>query len=284
MTRSQRRAAAQAARKAAHKAGFPQTEQSTTPNPAIDSPILPEPEEPTSTISPEQLAANQRNAQKSTGAKTIEGKAKVARNAITHNLTGNKVMIPSEDVDRYETLIADYHAQFEPVGPEETYLLQSIIDIRWRLASIPAYEEALLDLGRIEMIRLEPEMANNPRPVIDLQVRLYFEKKFRNLQLHEGRLARRREREMKELCEKQAARKAADQSAIASAEAEAKAREEERTQTASAPTPNGFVFTPEKIDQFLATLPEESRELLLDALLRADIPPSLIPEVMAQTA
>jgi len=251
MTRSQRRAAEHAARKAARKAGFPQIENATTPNPAVDS----APSE--QTISDAQLAANRLNAQKSVGPVSNEGKAKVARNAITHNLTGNQIMIPSGDVDRYETLIADYHAQFQPVGPEETYLLQSIIDIRWRLASIPAYEAALLDLGRTEVIQQEPEMANNPRPVLDLQVRLYFEKKFRNLHLQESRLARRREREMKELLEMQAARKA---------------REEEKTKAAPAPSQNGFVLTNEQIDQYLATLTPESREHLLDSLLCADLP------------
>jgi len=181
-------------------------------------------------------------------------------------LTGNQIMIRSEDVDRYETLIADYHAQFEPVGPEETYLLQSIIDIRWRLASIPAYEAALADMCRTEMIREVPELADNPAPVLDMQVRSHFEKKFRNLQLQEGRLARRREREMKELLERQAARKA---------------REEEERKALPAPAQNGFVFTSDQIDQFLATLNPESREHLLDALMFAELPASETLEAAA---
>jgi hypothetical protein len=172
-------------------------------------------------------------------------------------LTGNQIMIRSEDVDRYETLIADYHAQFEPVGPEETYLLQSIIDIRWRLASIPAYEAALADMCRTEMIREVPELADNPAPVLDMQVRSHFEKKFRNLQLQEGRLARRREREMKELVALQSARKA---------------REEEQKKSAPAPAPNGFVLTNTEIGPFVANLTPELRQNLLDAVLMSDLP------------
>jgi len=185
------------------------------------------------------------------------------------------MMIRSEDVDRYETLVAQYHDEFRPIGPEETYLLQSIIDIRWRLASIPAYEAALLDLGRTEMIRQEPELANNPAPVFDMQIRLYFEKKFRNLHLQEGRLARRREREMKELREREATRKA-----------EAKAREEQASKTAQppAPQPNGFVLTNAEIGQFVATLATETRESLLDALFLADLPANETMEDTAQTA
>jgi hypothetical protein len=102
------------------------------------------------------------------------------------------------------------------------------------------------------MIRQEPEMANNPAPVFDMQVRHYFEKKFRNLHLQESRLARRREREMKELSERQAVRKAA----------QAKAREEQTSKTAQPSAPNGFVFTPAEIGQVLATLTPESREKL----------------------
>jgi hypothetical protein len=267
MTRTERRAAAHAARKSARKAGFPQPENLTTPT--IES----APPESEHTISDAQLAANRLNAQKSVGPVSSEGKAKVARNAITHNLTGNQVMVRSEDVDRYETLVAQYHAEFQPVGPEETYLLQSIIDVRWRLASIPAYEAALLDLGRSEMIRQDPEMAGNPRPVFDMQVRLYFEKNFRNLHLQESRLARRREREMKELLERQATRKAA----------QAKTSDEEAAKTAKAPSPipNGFVFTTAEIDQFVATFTPESRENLLQKLLVEDDPSSETMQIAA---
>jgi hypothetical protein len=249
MNRTERRAVAHAARKAARKAGFPQTENPTTPPPVIvdSAPLEP-------TISDAQLEANRRNAQKSVGPVSSEGKAKVARNAITHNLTGNQMMIRSEDVDRYEQLIADYHAQFEPVGPEETYLLQSIIDLRWRLASIPGYEAALVDMCRTETIRQVPELAKNPVSMLDMQVRSHFEKKFHNLHLQESRLARRREREMRELHSLQSARKA---------------REEEQKKAAPAPVPaqNGFVSTTAEIGQFVASLTPKSRENLLQKLL-----------------
>jgi hypothetical protein len=285
MNRAQRRAAAHTARKAARKAGFPQpTEESSilpaveTPNPTPETTETPETAKSASTISDAQLAANRANAKLSTGATSSEGKAKVARNAITHGLTGNQILILTKDAARYDAMVQSYQEQFQPVGPEETHLLQSIIDVRWRLAAIPGYEAALVDLCRTEMLRQMPEMVTNPSSILETQVRFHFENKFRNLHLQENRLVRRREREMKELRELQATRKAADaQSAIASAEAEAKAQaeqaEKQKVEVArAAASQNGFVFTPAQIGEFLASLPPESYETVLKEVFFPDNP------------
>jgi hypothetical protein len=48
-------------------------------------------------ISEAKLAANRRNAQKSTGPKTQEGKERSRRNALKHGLTGAGVALPAED-------------------------------------------------------------------------------------------------------------------------------------------------------------------------------------------
>jgi hypothetical protein len=118
------------------------------------------------------------------------------------------------------------------------------------------------------MIRHVPELANNPAPVLDMQLRSHFEKKFRNLHLQESRPARRREREMKELRALQATRQAAEAKAR-----EAKAHEAaEPKKTAVAPVQNGTVFTNSEIGQFVANLTPELRQNLLDAILMSDLP------------
>ena len=157
----------------------------------------------------------------------------------------------------YEAHVRDYKNQFQPVGPEETHLLQSIIDTRWRLARIPGLEAALIDLGRRRMFEIEPGLAANPTPVIEMQVRLYMAKELRNLHLQENRLVSRREREMKELRAMQAVRQAA------AAEAEAKTQAQQAAAKQPPKPPDGFVFTPSQIAQFLATLTPEARAMFL---------------------
>ena len=51
-----------------------------------------------------QIEANRRNAQKSTGPKTDEGKARVRRNAFKHGMTARTIMpvLPQEDPKELE--------------------------------------------------------------------------------------------------------------------------------------------------------------------------------------
>ena len=251
MNRKDRRAAEHAARKAARKAGFPQPQ--AQPEPAMPT-IEPEPvAAPKKEISPEQLAANIRNAHLSHGPTTEAGRKKVSMNALKTGLTGVQVLLPTDDAALYEAHVRAYQNEFQPVGPEETHLLQSIIDTRWRLARIPGLETALLDLGRRQLINQEPALAGNAAPVLEMQARIHLQKDLRNLHLQENRLVRRREREMKELRELQAARRAAEKSQGKPAAAT----------TAPPPPPsqekNGTVFTPPVLDEFLAMLTPETR-------------------------
>ena len=49
-----------------------------------------------------KIQANRRNAEKSTGPKTEEGKAVVSRNAVTHGLTSRYDVLSCEDPAEYE--------------------------------------------------------------------------------------------------------------------------------------------------------------------------------------
>src|SRR5207247_2221913 len=56
-------------------------------------------------ISQKKLEANRRNAQKSTGPKTEEGKAKSSQNGLTHGLTSRKCpILPGENEEEYREL------------------------------------------------------------------------------------------------------------------------------------------------------------------------------------
>lgn len=87
--------------------------------------------------SQKQFEANRRNAQKSTGPKTPEGKAIASQNAQTHGLTasraGNRVVIANEDRQAYEYFREDMLNEYSPVGPMEYILTERIICLAWRL-------------------------------------------------------------------------------------------------------------------------------------------------------
>ena len=272
MNRAERRAAAHAARKAERKAGFPLPQQQPQAELETSEPDVPvtaaeQQPEPVSAptqnkreISDAQREANIRNAQKSTGPTSTAGLQKISQNALKTGLTGRQVLLPEDDAALYETMVRDYQALFEPLGPEETALLQSIVDTRWRLSRFPGLESAAIDLGKRMLVEADPELAENPAPVLEMQARSHVEKKLRNLELQENRLVRRREREMKELRELQAIRKAEEKEKAAKAESA-------KPNPVNAPIKNGFVFSTTEIAAYLATLTPEAREIFVKEVL-----------------
>ena len=65
---------------------------------------------------PAQVAANRRNAARSTGPKSVEGKEAARRNSLKHGLTGGGVVIPGEDEGEVAIRVAALEAQLVPEG------------------------------------------------------------------------------------------------------------------------------------------------------------------------
>ncbi|MHC4987439.1 MAG: hypothetical protein ACYTFX_02940 [Planctomycetota bacterium] len=83
--------------------------------------------------SDKQLAANRRNAQKSTGPKTEEGKSVVAQNAVTHGFTATAPILPNEDPAAYAAFKSQLTKELNPAGHVENMLAERIVDLAWRL-------------------------------------------------------------------------------------------------------------------------------------------------------
>jgi hypothetical protein len=182
--RSIRRAAERNARKLARVAAREQP------------PVSPESSQ-TPEISAAQLAANRVNALLSTGPRTEEGRRASSLNAVKTGLTGATVLLPTDDAAEYQRHIAAYEKELQPVGLEESELVQSLADIAWRLRRIPALEMAIYAQGRIEFADMFEDQQDPAvrRSLIELHTHLIYEKQLRNLQLQESRLVRRREKE-----------------------------------------------------------------------------------------
>lgn len=84
-----------------------------------------------------QIEANRRNAKKSTGPKTEEGKAVASQNSLTHGLTvsrvSKRILIADEDREGFEAFREDMLSEYSPVGPMEYVLTERIIGLAWRL-------------------------------------------------------------------------------------------------------------------------------------------------------
>jgi hypothetical protein len=95
-------------------------------------------------MSKRQLEANRRNALKSTGPRTPEGKARSSRNAITHGILAQEVLIRAgdgaEDPAELEALLEQFRNDLRPVGVLEEMLVERIAACYWRLRRAQRFE------------------------------------------------------------------------------------------------------------------------------------------------
>ena len=156
---------------------------------------------PAKAASDAQFAANRANAQFSTGPKTETGKRTSSCNAVKTALTGMTVLLPTDNVADYQQLAQNFIALHQPVGFEEELLVQSLIDTEWRLLRIPSQEAGVYALGRVELADTVPAH------LLESAIYLKYERNLKNLRMHENRLRRYRENDLKSLKELQSARR-----------------------------------------------------------------------------
>jgi hypothetical protein len=110
-----------------------------------------------------QFEANRRNALKSTGPKSLEGKRISRRNALRHGLTAETVIDSLEDTEDYRSfeaaIISDYNAETAVEGE----LVLRLASLLWRLRRIIAIETDLFQI-QAEILR---DRRNELAPVSD---------------------------------------------------------------------------------------------------------------------
>lgn len=142
-----------------------------------------------------QIAANQTNAQLSTGPTSETGKAKSSLNAVKTGLTGRTVLLPGDDAAAYQAHIDRIFAQWEPCDDNERSLTQTLSDTEWRLLRIPTLEAGIYALGRLEFKEKFSEEPESVRAsLIDAHTFLTYRKDLNNLSVQEARLLRMREK------------------------------------------------------------------------------------------
>jgi hypothetical protein len=104
-----------------------------------------------SVTSAKKIAANQRNAEHSTGPVTDYGKGISRLNALKHGLTAETPVLPWEDWEEREDFLVAVHDALRPVGAYEEELVDGIVSVLWRLRRVERIETTLLAYNLIQV-------------------------------------------------------------------------------------------------------------------------------------
>jgi hypothetical protein len=161
----------------------------STPTPGFIEEATTEPT-PIRQLSEAQLNANRANAQKSHGPSTPAGKAKSSLNAVKTGLTGQTVLLPTDDAIAYQAHLDRHFKQESPATGQEHTLVQMIADAEWRLLRIPGLEASIHALGRLKLADLHADQTDPVvrESLITGEILMAYRRDLANLALQERRL------------------------------------------------------------------------------------------------
>jgi hypothetical protein len=124
--------------------------------------------------SEKQVLANRRNAAKSTGPTTQDGKLMSRRNAMRHGLTAATVVPAIEDAEEFERFEAAIRADYQPISTIEHELVARLTSLLWRLRRSTLIETGLFQLqARLAMEqKLGAQVESNVAPGMENIYRL----------------------------------------------------------------------------------------------------------------
>ena len=96
--------------------------------------------------SPSQIEANRRNACKSTGPITEEGKQRSRCNAVRHGLAAETVIGALEDAEDYKAFEAAIIADYDVQSAVERELVLRFASLLWRLRRATTMETGLFEI------------------------------------------------------------------------------------------------------------------------------------------
>ena len=95
-------------------------------------------------ISEKQREAARANGALSRGPKTPEGKSRSSKNATTHGLLSDVVVLPGESMEGFEESTETYFTRFSPVDRFEHSMIEEMIASNWRLRRVWAIERSMM--------------------------------------------------------------------------------------------------------------------------------------------
>ena len=95
-----------------------------------------------------QIEANRRNALRSTGPRTEQGKQRASQNAVRHGLTAETVIVPLEDAADYQAFEQAVTADYDAETAVERELVLRLASLLWRLRRATSIETGLLGVAQ----------------------------------------------------------------------------------------------------------------------------------------
>lgn len=92
-----------------------------------------------------QIEANRKNAKKSTGPVSIQGRAIVAQNAVKHGILSSQVLINQDEREVYEDFREGILQNLFPRGNLESFLADRVISTAWRLRRVVHVETLIFE-------------------------------------------------------------------------------------------------------------------------------------------
>jgi ABC-type transporter Mla subunit MlaD len=202
-------------------------------------------------MSTNRAEINRANSQYSTGPKTAAGKSRSSLNALRHGLTGQLVVMPTEDLQAYQRHLESFTDEYHPQGATEAHLVQALADTSWRLNRVAALETNLLNLSAVGE-GIEDALAI--AAAIESQ-----SKTLATLSMHSQRLSRQFERTVTQLRDLQKTRRAEEKKEMDNF-LDVIEMYESKGETFD-PSAHGFVFSEPQINQSILA---RGRERLAD--------------------
>jgi hypothetical protein len=90
-----------------------------------------------------QIEANRANSKKSTGPRSVAGKAASSMNALQSGIDAESNIIPGEDSAQLEALTSQYLAQFRPATAQERQCVDTLVRADWQLRRLARADAAI---------------------------------------------------------------------------------------------------------------------------------------------
>src|SRR5205809_2741732 len=115
----------------------------------------------TSTVSSQKRRANRLNAKKSTGPRTVAGKARSARNATSHGLYCAALVLPGESHELFHNLRQSYISTLKPQNLVELLIVDRLVAAAWKLRRLQEAEALMHDGCMDDLLAQRAEVAEN---------------------------------------------------------------------------------------------------------------------------
>ena len=129
----------------------------------------------TTTPTTDRAEINRRNARKSTGPKTAEGKDRSRFNAVKHGVTAKTLVLPGEDAEALRVRLDAWTEDLQPRDDVEQYLVERAVQVSWQLDRADRAEVARL----ASIIRAAPaeEARSQEEEALILGRRLFWDRR-----------------------------------------------------------------------------------------------------------